>query len=552
MSFKKVLAILLAVCMLIPMAACGKKENPDTDGSATTTIQQAEVTDGDGEADPTDGEGEETTVDGETEVTDENGETVTTVEGETTTTKNDGGKTTTKNDGGKTTTTKNDGGKTTTTKKTRTTASRTVTTVSRPDISGYVGGNVTLKKGTVRADKGVDFGGATFLHASGATSLSDFTKGAYDLFKEKYNGNIEMDALGYAGYTQKIAANQAGGKVYDIIFLYTPEYPAMITSNCAIPVTDYITTADLWKNGKEGGFTEAVIQDFSWNGEAYALGGNYMQVIYAVFYNKKIFKDNRMDDPETLIKNGQWTWEKYLEMGQEYIKANPGKYFMQSLAGQQVDGFIQSYNTDIVVMKNGVMKENTADKQLYKAFDMLQKMHYGTGRIADAKSGGTTPVDHFINGTTATMLGSAGRWKELYERIQGNTVFGGTADNLGMVVAPKGNGSPNYGLMDNQAYMAGRGTKEPLAAVCYAMVESTYNTLNAFTNLVPQPQKYKDAVCAVLDSGKLKSPAGSFSSSLGSLPDLIMANEVCKGNNISTVLTAYKKQIQRILDAACK
>ncbi len=547
MNFKKVLAILLAVCLLVPMAACGK--NPDGDGTTTTTSQQAEVTDGNGEADPngettTAGEGE-TTNGEETEVTDENGETVTTEEGATTTTTEGDGKTTTTEGGGKKTTTSN-------TKRTRTTASRTFTTISRPGISGYVGGQVTLKKGTTRADKGVDFGGKTFFHASGSTSLDDFTKQAYDEFERKYNGKIEMDGLGYDGYTQKIAANQASGKVYDILFLYNAEYPAMITANCAMPITDYITTADLWKNGTEGGFSEAVIQDFSWNGEAYALGGAYMQCLYAVFYNKKIFKENRMEDPYDLYKAGKWTWEKFLEMGQEYVKANSGKYFMQSMPGYSAGGFFETYNTGLVAMKKGVATENTGDKQLYKAFDMLQKMHYGAGRIADVESGGQTAYNQFVNGSTATFLGSAGEWKMLYEKINKNSVFGGVHTNLGMVPAPKGDGSPNFGLISNQAYMAGRGTSDPLAAICFAMVESTHNTLNAFTPLVPQPAEYKKLITDALDSGKLKSPSGSFSSSLGSLPTLLMVSKVCEGTPVSTVLTTYKKNIQNILDKACK
>ena len=541
MSLKKVLAILLAVCMIVPMAACGENKTPNGDGTATTTVNQnAEVTDGNGEdVTTTVGEGEPTTGDG-AEVTDQDGNVVTTEPGATTTTK----------PGDKTT--KGDGKTTATTKPGRTTTRRDVTTIPRPNISGYVGGEVTLKKGTTRADAGVDFGGKTFWHASGATSLGDFTKGAYDLFQKKYNGKIQMDPLGFSGYTQKIAANQAAGKVYDILFLYEAEYPAMITADCAMPITDYITTADLWKNAKEGGFTEAVIQDFSWNGEAYALGGNYMQCLYSVFYNKKIFKENRMDDPETLYKQGKWTWEKFLEMGQEYVKANPGKYFMQSIPGYQSKGFFQTYNTGIVKKVDGVMKENTADIQLYKAFDMLQKMHYGAARIADVKSGGQTAYTQFANGSTATFIGSAGEWKTLYEKISANSVFGGVHTNLGMVPAPKGDGSPNFGLISNQAYMAGRGTSDPRAAICFAMVESAYNTLNAFTSVVPHPENYKKLITDALDSGKLKSPNGSFSSSMGSLPELVMVNEVCKGKNISTVLTTYKKQLQRILDAACK
>lgn len=536
MNLKKVLAILLAVCMIVPMAACGK--NPDAGSTATTTANQgADVTDGSGDVTTTVGEGETTTGDG-AEVTDQDGNVVTTEPGATTTTK-PGDKTTTKVDD-----------KTTTPG--RTSTRRKATTTTRPDIDGYIGGEVELKKGTTRADKGVDFGGKTFLHASGGSGApSAFTQGGYDLFKKKYNGILKMDGLGHSEFVQKVAASQAAGNVYDVIFMNETSYPAMFVSDCAVPVTEYISTADLWKNAKEGGFSETVIQDFSWNGEAYAMGGNYMQVPYVVFYNKKIFKENRMEDPETLIAKGQWNWEKYLELGKEYVAANPGKYFVHKISSYTPGGFFASYNTDIVAMKSGVVKENTADKQLYKAFDMLQKMHFGAGAIVDPSAPDNNSVQNaLINGTIATMLNSSGYWNGLADRAKSSSVFGKSADNLGMVIAPRGDGSSNYGLMDNQWYVAGKGTSDPRVAICYAMVESTYNTLNVYSDKTPA--KYRDALCKIMDGTNLKSPLGTFSSSLGGLPRLNMIGEVCDGKNISTVLTTYKKQIQRVVDAACK
>ncbi len=556
MSFKKVLAILLAVCMHIPMAACGKKENPDTDGSATTTIQQAEVTDGDGEADPTDGEGEETTVDGETEVTDENGETVTTVEGETTTTKNDGGKTTTTNNkDGKTTTTNDKGGKTTTTTKPkRTSTTKKVTTTTRSGGSTAVRAEVELKKGTTRADKNVNLGGKTFLLASPNTGSkpSEFTQGGFDIFKQKYNGIMTQDGLGTAEYVQKVAAQQAGGKVYDVLFMQMSNYPELFVADCAIPVTDYITTADLWKNATEGGFSEAVMQDYSWKGEAYAMGGSYSQVPYAVFYNKKIFKDNRLDDPETLVKNGQWTWEKFLEIGQEYVAANKDKAFVHPLVNYTPGGFLTSYNTDLVVLKNGAIKENTSDKQLYKALDMLQKMHYGASAIVEKVPSvdANSVRNSLMNGSIVTLLGSAGWHKLLSERAATSSVFGNSAANLGIVLAPRGEGSSKYGLEDCQFYVAGKGTSDVRAAICYAMVESHYNTLNSFSPTLSAQQKAD--IAKILDSGNLKAPLGSFVSSLGSLPRLAMIGQAAQGVPVSTVLSTYKKQIQRVVDQACK
>ncbi len=526
MALKRMLAVLFAVCMLVPMAACKKG---DDDTTATTTVQQnGEVTTAGGEEVPT-SEGETLTTE-----TNDQGEVVVPTDAD--------GKTQSQVQGGATTTA---GGRSTTKGK--------VTTASRPNVSGYVGGTVNLKSGTTRADVGVDFGGKTFLTASmGDTSKDAFFVKERQLFKEKYNGVMKEQALSYDGYVQKVAAAQAGGTVFDVLGLTTDFYPALITANLCQPVTDYITKADLWdsKNPEKGGFSNSMMQQFSWSGQAYCVAGAYLQSPYVVFYNKAIFRDAGLEDPVTLYKQGKWTWEKFLEMGRDYTDASTNKYFMQSLTGWNIDGFFQTYNTDIVTLKNGVMKENLSDKRLYNALKMLQDMHYGAGRIADVKTGGNTRTERFVAGNTATCIGSAGDWTTLYNMVNGKAVFEGKTSNLGMVPAPVNNTDGVHGLYANQGYCAGIASSDPRAVICWAMLDSTYNVREAYVDSMPT--EYRKLVCDVLDSDKYKAPSGPFTTSLGNLPDSAIASQICGGADITSVLASYKKQVQRILDTACK
>lgn len=41
-----------------------------------------------------------------------------------------------------------------------------------------------------------------------------------------------------------------------------------------------------------------------------------------------------MDDPETLAAGNGWTRDKYLAMGQEYMKANPNLFFYAKFVRQ--------------------------------------------------------------------------------------------------------------------------------------------------------------------------------------------------------------------------
>lgn len=528
MNMKKLLALALALCMVLPMVSCKKGEGSET-GTTTTVQQNADVTDGEGGTTANDEGG--TTVNGE------GGTTVTGADGEVVVPTDADGKTqaTKKPVSG---TTKAPG---------RTTTSLSFTTASRPNIAGYVGKDIKLKEGTVRSDKGVDFGGKTFLYAFANTEQR--FKDEFAEFERRYNGKIKQIAV---SSVESIAAATAGGTKFDMLMMSTDTYPSQITSNLVRPVTDYLTTADLWdtEHPEKGGLSFSMMKQFSWNNEAYCLAGAYLCGPYVIFYNKKMFNDAGLEDPLKLYKQGKWTWEKFLEMGREITDADKNLYMVNSIASHFATPFFASYDTDIVTLKDGVMKENLSDKKLYNAMLMLREMHYGEGAIVNKNLSdlGKMGYEAFSRGTTATFQSSAGHWGQAYAAVEGKAAFDGKTSNIGVVPVPVQNTAGVHALWGMQGYCAGVATQDPRFVVCWALMDSTINHAEVYVDSTPA--EIKKVLCDVVNTDKLRAPSGTYKSSLGQLPTLTIANKACAGEDITKVLASYKRQVQRLLDAA--
>ena len=156
MKMKRMLAILLAACLMLALAACGNKG----DTTATTTAGDAETTTVVGDGEPVDGE--ETTEAGATETT------------------------VTDKDGNVVTTTTQKGA---TTRKTKNLIGITTQTVGGSTAAGgqiSVGAPITIKEGTVPCEKGKSGNGQTFTYGYYGSSWSEKHKAWFDQIKHRY------------------------------------------------------------------------------------------------------------------------------------------------------------------------------------------------------------------------------------------------------------------------------------------------------------------------------------------------------------------------------
>ncbi len=543
MKVKRLLALLLATCLLMTLVACSG--NGDT--NVTTT---------------TDGTVTTTTVNNDEDVVDPVGDETTTDPNATTTTVTD-------KDGNVVTTTTVQGQTTTTVRTKKTLVNATTATRVTADDSGQlsVSAPITIKEGTTPLEKGMNFGGETFTYAYYGATVSDGNKERIANFEKKYNCKVDARGLAGSEYSAGLASQLAASEPYDLVFLYGTDYPSQITANVMMPLNDYITTADLWteKSVTEGGFSYSLMEALSLNGNIYCVAGAYLNTPAVIYYNKKIFSDAGYDgneDPLALYNAGKWSWEKLYEMLSDIQDVDKGLYGMNTISPYYDHTFINSYGTDLAKLNSaGKLVQNLGDSQLYKAFQMLQQYNFGQQRVTDPNNPDEHGRDQFLNGTTAALLGSLNYYGPLTRAMDAKTysAFGSKAQqksNLGCVPVPVANSDGKHAIWAWMGYGVGNGTDENGRnfALTFAKYDSTCNQSGTFDESYMPAEVIKFSR-AIMDGDNLIAPLNGFKSSAGSLDKMrktLASTIALKGENITKTLKAYEKQVQTIIDTALK
>lgn len=541
MKLKRVLAIALALLMVLPLAACGDSESPSTGKTTGKTDAPAATT---------------TTVVTEAP----NGATTTTVPGETvdpnattTTVTDDKGVVITQ---ASTSGSQQQGGQNTTTRTTKTT---------KPGVSNKqdntIGAKVTIKEGKTPVEKGLNFGGKEYRFAYYGSSWDQDHTDWHNDFQKQYNAKLKIDAVPTSEYVSALSAALASGKPYDIVFFYNFDYPEQITANVMQPLDDYITTADMWDSDSAttGGFSTSLAQAMSMNGHVYCVAGNYLQTPTVIWYNKKEFSKagyTGAKDPLALYKAGKWDWQTLYDMLYAMQKPDKGIYGINCIAPYYDHQFINSFNTDFAKLtSDGRLVENLSDSNLYAAYEMLQKYCYGEHKVANTKDIFENGLEQFTNGTTLSVIQTAGSYWTFANTIPKASAFDKKLDNLGMVPLPTyGKNGPNS-IWDWMGYGAGAGASKEgvLCALAFAKHDSIKNHKQAYHPSMPA--ELKKISCGILDSDNLIGPKNGFSSSAGSLGGIsttISQAIAINGQNITVVLKGYKKVTQTIIDTALK
>ena len=117
------------------------------------------------------------------------------------------------------------------------------------------------------------------------------------------------------GYKTLMNAIMAGDNTYDIAFQRGVNYNKLLLSQGFTQLTDvpYLNFANPWWDSSSvdelaiNNRTYVVISDMTMN--------NYLS-IFCIYFNKDMVTDFGMDDPYTLVNDGNWTLDKFYEMSE--------------------------------------------------------------------------------------------------------------------------------------------------------------------------------------------------------------------------------------------
>ncbi|MCL1857913.1 MAG: hypothetical protein FWF92_01595 [Oscillospiraceae bacterium] len=227
-----------------------------------------------------------------------------------------------------------------------------------------------------------DFGGYEFKYLTRTIDDIDWAEWNHrDLFSEELNGDILNDAvfnrnkkieekyniiisetviIDFQGTVRKTV--KAGDDAYDVVCTHLVEVASLaqdgsITDLFSVPNLDF---SKPWWN-------QNCPRDLSIGNRLFVMQGDLLimdnDAMEAMIFNKALLRDAGLDDPYVIVKNGEWTFGKLIEMSRGVSKDLNGDG--QMYIKDDLFGCILQSDTDISFLVSGGEKVASKDENDY-------------------------------------------------------------------------------------------------------------------------------------------------------------------------------------------
>ena len=423
------------------------------------------------------------------------------------------------------------------------------------DPVAQIYGNVNIKSGKKAAESGLNLGGKTYTMAvwNSPEYLDDAFNNKVKAFQNKFNCKIKVIELGWDEYLTKLNQSTVSGKPYDIVFIHGSMYANGVTKGLYADLSNQITTADLIdkNNPTAGGIDMSRSVQFSYKKGLYGLTGSYASAPYVMYYNKLLFSQyfKSDEDPYTLYKNGQWTWNKIQEMAKKVV--NPSRQMYMFDASLVMRSLILDAGGYLVTPNGDTYKENLTDPKVVKGVQFFQDLFSAEKGIAST-AGGPYDTSEFYAGHSFIFCQEAIKYSAYAANVVDLTTFGKNKNNLGVVPYPimDSNTEGLYPTGWLEATAACKGVKKDrlIAAVAWAKFSASYtNPVTTKTSMT----KEQSELVKKLATGKIIYPNYGFASTSTTLDELYLKipDEILQGKSVATVLSNYRQPFQDCINA---
>ena len=366
-------------------------------------------------------------------------------------------------------------------------------------------------------------------------------------FEAKYDCKVDISYFAFGEeYNNAVRNSIAAKKPYDIAFMHGSWLYDVIAANVYEPLNNSISKEDLLDSNKKGIDLDKSSM-LSWNGKIYGVCGYDAVNPMLIFYNKSKFEQAGLEDPRTLYEKGQWTWDKFFDMGSQVVDASNDVWF----------GEYNFFRVEICATFGGSPFEFSDDGTPYVTIDS-DKYIAGLNNIAKLGSGATKIIrtqnqedqlENFKAGKTYVYTEESDRYISIMEDISKLSAFKRNGENLGVVPLPLGNTNTEKayptGWLEAACTPKGANTDY---AVAWMQFASTYED-PVTTDQTMFSKEDQAMIDSLLENIIPRLNAFSDSSwSMGSL-EWNLCTEAARGNDIAQYVAQYKPQMQSCIDA---
>lgn len=251
----------------------------------------------------------------------------------------------------------------------------------------------------------------------------------YVVFQERYGGNIEETIIDWSVRYDKLATAINGDEGIDFFPAGdTDAFPKGAIKSMFVPVDDYIDyDSELWRDVK------AANDMFIWNGSHYVIctdisGGNT-----AVIYNRKTIEENGLDDPAQLFAKGEWNWDTFKGLLDEFVDPENGLYGIDGYWAEEA----LSLTTGVpyIGLENGKLVNNLKNPAIERVQNFMTELHRD-GCVIDKELFDWNEKPGFI-GEGKELFYPCGLWALYKDASEWKKTFGEEAFFVPMPKDPK-------------------------------------------------------------------------------------------------------------------
>ena len=301
----------------------------------------------------------------------------------------------------------------------------------------------------------------------------DETQAAAEVFKAKYGVPEEGDTSYGADFMNEIFVfdNVAYGERYDKLGMLvasgdSPDmfpfeilyFPLSAYTNMFQPIDGVVdTTNENWSKYRD------VMDQFMWGGKNWCAVTD-INTNTLLWYKTSVIEENGLKDPYELYKNGEWTWDAFLEMADTYQKTADYDGTWQSQryvvdGWNATDGFLATTGVPLISIENGKLKSNIADPAVERCMQFIETLAKEDYRYPWHLNGYSLDQRRWYNGETLFFID--GTWAfETETWLKTRDRLGWDEDELWFVPYPRDpNADKYYQAMKQDAYMLVSGSK---------------------------------------------------------------------------------------------
>ncbi|MDQ0112212.1 ABC transporter substrate-binding protein [Paenibacillus harenae] len=364
--------------------------------------------------------------------------------------------------------------------------------------------------------------------------------------EEKYNVKIKYLNTEYWSTSEKLSSSVLAGDPFaEIVRLPDGFIWGLTNGGFLTPLNDYLNNSRIAPD---------VIEAMKFGGEqVYGLEGWYNANDSGMYYNKRIFKEAGLQDPQQLMDADNWNWNTMLDAAKKLTVDNngDGKVDQYGLAGAHY-----IFSEQLIASNGGLIYEEATKKVTFDSPAAMEALNfeyelYNTHKVVKENEGNDweDPAKYFAEGNIAMYPG--GLW-EIEGRLTDKM-----KDEWGYVYFPKAPNATSYSdpLGQTAAYVIPKGVKDAEAIVKIWEELQDFDNWEAnrklwLENVLPDDTSIANAMN---EAGKVQRVFGGRFGGLGvkeqldSVTGKFIKGEVTPSTGVAQVIAAAQAAADKVL-----